>query len=103
MDFSSIPRPHFVKATVWTLILCIAIVSLAAALARATLNLNAALIDKPDLALYVLDPTITHAELLRERLTQRDYLVTSPKGHELIKIRKEDGLWAMTDRELLHE
>ena len=85
----------------WTLFICICIVTVAAALARATLNLNAALIDKPDLAVYVLDPSASDVQLLRERPDQRDYFVTSPKGHELVKLRKIDGKWAISEREML--
>ncbi len=103
MDFPSLPRLHFAKQLGWTLLVCVIIVIVTAGIARATLNLSAALVEKPDLAVYVLDPTITDAQLLRERTDRRDYFVTSPKGHELLKLRKHEGKWEIDEREALRE
>jgi hypothetical protein len=76
------------------------IVGFAATLGRATINLKGALVDKPDIAIYLLlpDENISTFEKLRSRNddTERDYLVETPEGPKYVKLKKakqknEDG------------
>lgn len=81
------------------------IVIVAAGLARATLNMNAALIEKPDIAIYLLLPEeeIRAVDLLRETEQQRDYLAETKEGPKLIILRHGKEEWYVESMELLHE
>ncbi|MDB4978820.1 MAG: hypothetical protein JWM56_1006 [Candidatus Peribacteria bacterium] len=103
MDIHFLSRMRYNQAIGWTVLLCAMIVMLAAALARATINLNAALTDKPDLAIYILDSKITQATLLREDTIHRDYLAQTKNGAQLVKLEKRDSQWVIAEEEMLHE
>lgn len=104
MDLSMLTRMRFLHTMSWALFLSMVIVMIAAMLARATLNLSAALTDKPDLALYVLLPEeeIGQSTLLREKKNERDYLAETKDGPKLVKLKKGEKEWYVSVIEALH-
>jgi len=95
MDIHKISRRRFTHTVTWAVVGSILIVAIAAGVARATLNLNAALIDKPDIAIYLLlpDEGITTVDVLRTTETQRDYMVETNEGPKLVILRKGEVEW----------
>lgn len=101
----SLTRRTYLRTVVWSTFLCISIVVCAALLGRATKNFNAALTDKPDVAIYLLlpDEELGQTTLLRETDTVRDYLAETKDGSKLIKLVKNaDGEWEVGFIERLH-
>lgn len=88
----------------WSVVLCISIVIAAALLGRATHNFQAALTDKPDVALYLLlqEEEIGQSTLIRESETERDYLAETKEGPKLVKLKKGDAEWFVSVVEDLH-
>lgn len=89
----------------WAFILSATVVAVAAGLARATMNMKAALIEKPDIAIYLLLPEeeIGKTDLLRETETQRDYIAETKDGPKLVILKKGDTQWYVAEVEKLHE
>lgn len=81
------------------------VVAIAAGLARATLNLNAALIEKPDIAIYLLlpDEEIRGVDILREEEGRRDYLAETKDGPKLVILKKGEEEWYVEHIEPLRE
>jgi hypothetical protein len=79
----------------WTIAASALVVMTAAGLARATLNMAAALTEKPDLAVYLLleEEKPTNSVLLRESEKERDYLVETESGPKLAKLKKGEEKW----------
>lgn len=98
------PR-KFRHTVVWSSVLCVTIVVATALLGRATRNFNAALIDKPDVAIYLLlpDEEIGQTTLLRESEMERDYLADTKDGPKLIRLKKGPEEWFVSLIEPLHE
>lgn len=69
----------------------------AAVLGKAMVNLQAALISKPDVGIYLLLPEMDlgHTELLREQDGERDYYADSKEGPLLVRLRQKEGKWAV--------
>lgn len=105
MDLSGLSHHRFLSTIGWAIVLSAVIVTIAAFLARATLNLKAALTDKPDLAIYLLlpDEEIGQTTLLREHESERDYLAETKEGPKLVKLRKGEEQWYVAHIEKLHE
>jgi len=105
MDIDRLSRGKYFLTIVWAILLSGVVVASAAFLGRATLNLRAALTDKPDLAIYLLleDEEIGWTKLLRETDTERDYLAETKDGMKLIKLKKGDEKWYVAVEENLHE
>ena len=105
MHLSLVSRFRFLHTIGWALLLSCLIVGVAATLARATINLKAALTDKPDIAVYLLLPEeeIGKTTLLRESEDERDYLAETKDGNKLIKLKKGEKEWFVTLVESLHE
>ncbi len=93
------------RTVVWSITLSTLIVVAAALLGRAAHNFQAALTDKPDVALYLLLPEeqIGRSTLLQERETERDYLVETKDGPTLIRLKKGEEVWFVSFVERLHE
>lgn len=74
-------------------------------LGRAAHNFQAALTQKPDVAIYLLlpDEEIGRTTLLRETETERDYLADTKDGPKLIRLKKGDKVWFVSFTERLHE
>src|SRR5688572_30245790 len=86
---------HFSRTVVWSICASILVVVFASGLARATRNFNAALTEKPDVALYILLPEegITTSKVLREQPTERDYLANTKDGPKLIRLSRGPQQW----------
>ena len=77
MEIERISRLRFASTILWAIVGSTVVVASAAGLARATLNLNGALVEKPEIAVYLLMPEehITHVEVLREGEDTKDLLL----------------------------
>ncbi|MDP7069408.1 MAG: hypothetical protein QF815_02675 [Candidatus Peribacteraceae bacterium] len=81
------------------------VVGVAAGIGRATINIKGALIDKPDIAIYLLLPEegIGKTTLLREEDDERHYLAETEKGPKLVIMKKGETEWYISSMELLRE
>jgi hypothetical protein len=104
MHIKHLSTQRFTHTMLWSLLLSALIVAMAATLARASYNFTAALTDKPDLALYLLLPEkdIMQSTLLREHVEERDYLVQTKSGSELIRLKRGPNQWFVEMQEQLH-
>jgi hypothetical protein len=98
------PR-KYTHTVLWSVILSVLITIAASMLGRATHNFNAALTNKPDVAIYLLLPNegLGNTVLIREADTERDYLAETKDGPKLIKLKKGDREWFISIVEPLHE
>lgn len=105
MVIDRLSRWRFLSTTFWALLMSGVIVAGAAFLGRATLNLKAALTDKPDIAIYLLlpDEKIGATTLLRELPTERHYLAETLDGPKLVILEKKDGKWGVKKIEKMRE
>lgn len=96
---------RFYGTVLWSLFASVVIVIAAAGLARAARNFQAALTEKPDVALYLLlpDEGIASSTLLREQPTERDYLAETDEGPKIIKLKRGPQEWYVSLIEELHE
>ena len=96
---------RFTHTVMWGLLLSAIVIVLASLMARSALNLEAAVTNKPDLAVIILLPeeNITDVELMRDRGKERDYLVETKDGPKYVKLIKSDGEWRVGEIEQLHE
>tara|TARA_B100000315_G_scaffold207068_1_gene201713 strand:+ start:1117 stop:1404 length:288 start_codon:yes stop_codon:yes gene_type:complete len=80
------------------------IVGMAAGIGRATMNLGAALTEKPDIAIYILlpDEEIGKIEVLREEETERHYMAETKEGPKLIILKMGEKEWYVSHIEKLH-
>lgn len=103
MHIQLLPNHQYLKTVALAVVASVLVVGAAAFLGRATLNLRAALTDKPDLALYMLleDRGVTHLTVLREAEHQRDYLIETKDGPELVQLRKGEKQWYVSHEERL--
>lgn len=105
MDWIRVSNFRFFHTIGWAILLCALIVSIAATLGRATLNLKAALTDKPDIAIYLLLPEeeIGRTVLLREKDNERDYLAETKDGPKLVRLKKGERQWYVEEVQQLRE
>lgn len=105
MEIERISRGRFLHTVGWGLIASIVIVGVAAGLGRATMNLGAAVTDKPDIAIYLLlpDEHLGKVELLREKENERHYMADTKDGPKFIILKKGEKEWYVSHIESLHE
>lgn len=105
MEINRISRGRFLSTVGWGLGASILIVGIAAGLGRATLNLGAALTDKPDIAIYLLlpDEEIGKIDVLREEENEIHYLAQTKNGPKLVILKKGEHEWYVSLVEKLHE
>ncbi len=98
-------RFKFTHTYAWALLVSCLVVALAATLARASLNLAGALVNKPDIAVLMLLPEeeVTASSLLRAEGDTRDYLVMTKNGAKLVKLHKGVEHWFVQETIPLHE
>lgn len=79
------------------------IIAAVAGLGRAVRNIEGALTEKPDLAVYLLlpDEEISSVTLLRGGNDKRDYLVQTESGLKLVIIERKNGEWTLTSTDAL--
>jgi len=99
MEITRISRGRFMNTVGWAVLISLIVVIMAAAIGRATMNMQAALTDKPDIAIYLLLPEeeIGHTVLLRERETERDYIADTKEGQKVIKLKKGEQEWFVSE------
>lgn len=105
MELHRLSSLRFFHTMGWAVLLCALIIGLAATLGRATLNIKAALTDKPDIAIYLLLPEeeIGKTMLLREKDNERDYLAETKDGPKLIRLKKGERQWYVAEMQTLRE
>ncbi len=95
------------RTVMWTVLLALLVMAVVALVARGKQNLNAALINKPDLAAaLVLEDKgyeITNVSLLRELTYERDYVVDTNSGAVFVKLIQRDGTWNLAEWEEMRE
>ena len=101
----SLSRRSFKHTVLWSVVLCTLIEVATAALGRAAHNFNAALTEKPDVAIYLLlpDEGLGNTTLLKETETERDYLAETENGPKLIRLKMGPEQWFVSFIEPLHE
>ncbi len=96
----------FSHTVAWAVGVSVAIVIGVAGLGRAAHNFQAALINKPDVAIYLLlpDEKLGKTTLIKANKedTVRDYLAETPHGPMLVELKKTDK-WYVALTEQLHE
>lgn len=105
MEIHRISRGRFLHTVGWGLMASLIVVGAAAGIGRATMNLGAALTDKPDIAIYVLlpDEGLGKIEILKEEENERHYMAESKTGPKFIILKKGDSEWYVSHIENLHE
>lgn len=105
MDIRDISRHRYSHTMLWAVLLSSLVIAIAATLGRAVANVKAALIDKPDIAVYLLlkDEGITHSVLLRSSAGQRDYLVQTKTGSKVVKLKMGEKEWYVSNIDTMHE
>lgn len=95
----------FRRTIVWAVTLCVLVVTAVSLLGRATHNFQAALTEKPDVAIYLLlpDAGIRTTTVLKESEIERDYLAETEDGPKLIRLKKGPNEWFVSLVEDLHE
>ena len=103
MDIEKISHGKYKNALLYAILASVIIVVASALVGRAALNLDAALTEKPDLALFLLLPEedIEYSTVLREQEHERDYLIETPDGEKFIKLQKDlsTSEWFVAHRE----
>lgn len=105
MEISNISRKRFLFTVGWGVVASLIIVGAAAGIGRATVNLQGALTNKPDIAIYLLlpDEGIGKVELLREKEDERHYLAHTKDGLKVIILRMGEKEWYVAEVEAMHE
>lgn len=105
MEIHRISRGRFLHTVGWGLMGSILVVGIAAGLGRASINLDAALTDKPDLAIYVLlpDEGIGKIDVLKEEENERHYMVETESGPKFVILKKGEQEWYVSTVETLRE
>lgn len=105
MEIHRISRRRFLSTVGWGLMASAFIVATAAGLGRATMNLQGALSNKPDIAIYLLLPEeeISTIEVLREEENEVHYLAETKTGPKLIILKKGEKEWYVSLIEKLRE
>ena len=104
MEIERVSRWRYFSTILWAVLGSVVVVVITAGLARATLNIKGALIEKPEIAVYLLmpDEDITQVEVLRETETTRDLLVTTKDGPLLVLMKRGEEEWYIEETERLH-
>jgi hypothetical protein len=105
MDFAFISRLRYSHTMAWAVLLGALVVALAATLARASVNIKAALTDQPDIAIYLLlpDEEIGETTLLKALENERAYIAQTKEGPKLIELKKGEHEWYVSWEEKLRE
>ena len=105
MDIHLLSNRRFMHTVGWGLAASLVIVGIAAGLGRATVNLQGALINKPDIAVYLLLPEegIRKVTLLRENERERHYLAETSDGPKLVILKLGEKEWYVARVERLRE
>ena len=114
MDIDQLSRKRYLHTMLWAIVFSLGIVVIAAGLGRATMNVTAALTDKPDIALYLLleekgFENLGESELLHTKMDEVDREIekhyTVKVGEQetyLVILKLGDMEWYVSDVEILH-
>jgi hypothetical protein len=107
MQIHETSRRTFSAVVVLAMIAGTAVIIAFALIAKATLNVQAALTHKPDIAVLLLlqeeGIAVTDAELLRDLGMERDYLLETEEGPMFAKLRKTGTEWHLAEKTSLRE
>ena len=105
MEIHRISTKRYTHTILWAVLGSCIIVAVIATLGRAGMNFNAALSDKPDIAIYMLlpDEEIRHSEVLRDNGIERHYLAETKDGPKLVILKRGPHEWFVSSIEKLHE
>ena len=101
----SLSHKGYRKTAFWSIAAAIIVVMIASALGRAAHNFQAALTDKPDVAIYLLLPEegLGKTTLIKSTDTEREYLAETKNGPELVRLKRGEKQWYVEYKEKLHE
>jgi 3-dehydroquinate synthase class II len=104
MEIHRISRGRFLHTVGWGLLGSLIVVGIAAGLGRASINIEAALTDKPDIAIYLLlpDEGIQTFDVLKEEDDERHYMAETKDGPKFIILKKGESEWFVSHIENLH-
>jgi hypothetical protein len=105
MDIHHVSSKRFAHTVWWAVLLSSLVVALAATLGRAMANIKAALIEKPDIAVYLLleEEGVTSSTLLRAKENERNYLVETKTGPKIVQLKKGEKEWFVANVERMRE
>jgi hypothetical protein len=105
MHIQFLSRRRFHHTVSWAVLFSCLIVAVAATLARATLNLAGALVNRPDIAVLLLLPQedIRDSAMIRETPQERDYLLQTRSGPKLARLHRGVEHWFVAEVVPLHE
>ena len=105
MEIHKVSRMGYLQTILVAVLISCLVVAIAATLGRATMNLKAALVEDPDLAIYLLlpDEEISTTEVLREWKNEKHYLAETSEGPKLVILKKGEEEWFVSEVERLRE
>lgn len=106
MDFAFVSRFRYVHTMAWALLLSLLIVSLAATIGRATVNLRGALTaEDGSLAVMILLPEeeISEVTLVKAGADAQEFLTETKDGPKLIRLKKGEKEWFVAEKITLRE
>ena len=104
LDVHKLTDKKYNSTVIWAVGISLFIVAFTSVLARAALNLQAAIIDKPNLAVHTLleDYAIRDVQLMDDLDLERRYLVETDDGMKFVTLQKKNGKWELKSMEHLH-
>lgn len=104
MEIHRLSRRRFLHTVRWGLAASVLVVAIAAGVGRATVNLQGALTDKPNIAIYLLLPEeeIGRVEVLKETDQEMHYMAETKDGPKFVILKKGEEEWFVSHIEQLH-
>jgi hypothetical protein len=106
MHIQLLSRFRYTHTITWALLLSCLIVAVAATIARASLRLRGALTDEDaSLAVMLLLPeeNISDVTMLKATYDTQEFLAETEDGPKVIRVKKVEGKWAVSEQVPLHE
>ena len=106
IDFAFVSRFRYVHTMMWAILMSALIISLAAVVGRATVNLRGALTaDDGSLAVMMLLPeeNISDVTLVKASVDRQEFLVETKDGPKLIRLKKGEEKWFVEEKINLDE
>lgn len=106
MHISLLSRWRYTHTISWALLASCLIVAVAATIARASLNLRGALTaEDASLAVMLLLPeeNISEVTMLKASFDSQEFLAQTETGPKVIRVKKYDGKWAVSEKIPLRE
>lgn len=106
MDFALVSRFRYMHTMIWAVLLSLLIVSLAATIGRATVNLRGALTaEDGSLAVMMLLPEeeIREVTLVKADADEQEFLAETKDGPKLIRLKRGEKEWLVREKITLRE